>query len=49
MSRLGGAPRPVHWRSFYPPPPSRQGKKVVIPLCGGNVDTPVLGRVIERG
>ena len=25
-----------------------KGKKVVIPLCGGNVDTPVLGRVMER-
>ncbi len=27
----------------------RQGKRVVVPLCGGNVDTPVLGRVLERG
>lgn len=26
-----------------------KGKKVVIPLCGGNVDTTQLGRVIERG
>jgi threonine dehydratase len=26
-----------------------RGKKVVVPLCGGNVDTPVLGRVMERG
>lgn len=26
-----------------------QGKRVVVPLCGGNVDTPVLGRVLERG
>lgn len=25
------------------------GKNVVIPLCGGNIDTTVLGRVIERG
>ena len=25
------------------------GKKVVIPLCGGNIDVPVLGRVIDRG
>ncbi|CAM9306076.1 unnamed protein product [Pylaiella littoralis] len=24
-------------------------KKVVIPLCGGNIDVPVLGRVIDRG
>jgi threonine dehydratase len=29
--------------------PELEGKRVVIPLCGGNVDTPVLGRVIERG
>lgn len=26
-----------------------RGKKVVVPLCGGNIDTTVLGRVIERG
>jgi len=26
-----------------------EGKKVVTVLCGGNIDTPVLGRVIERG
>lgn len=25
------------------------GRHVVLPLCGGNVDTPVLGRVLERG
>lgn len=25
------------------------GKNVVIPLCGGNIDTTTLGRVIERG
>jgi threonine dehydratase len=25
------------------------GKKVVIPLCGGNIDTTVLGRIVERG
>jgi threonine dehydratase len=29
--------------------PELQGKTVVVPLCGGNVDTPVLGRVLERG
>jgi threonine dehydratase len=29
--------------------PELRGKKVVLPLCGGNVDTPVLGRVLERG
>ena len=26
-----------------------KGKKVVVPLCGGNIDTTVLGRVLERG
>jgi threonine dehydratase len=26
-----------------------KGKNVVVPLCGGNIDTTVLGRVIERG
>ena len=26
-----------------------QGKQVVIPLCGGNIDTSTLGRVIDRG
>ena len=26
-----------------------RGKTVVIPLCGGNIDTTVLGRVIDRG
>lgn len=29
--------------------PALKGKKVVIPLCGGNIDVPVLGRVIDRG
>ncbi len=29
--------------------PELAGKKVVFPLCGGNLDTPVLGRIIERG
>ncbi|CBN79579.1 conserved unknown protein [Ectocarpus siliculosus] len=29
--------------------PGLKGKKVVIPLCGGNIDVPVLGRVIDRG
>jgi threonine dehydratase len=24
-------------------------KRVVVPLCGGNIDTTVLGRVLERG
>lgn len=26
-----------------------QGKRVVVPLCGGNIDTTVLGRVLDRG
>ncbi|CAM9739906.1 unnamed protein product [Chrysoparadoxa australica] len=29
--------------------PELKGKKVVVPLCGGNIDVPVLGRVIDRG
>src|SRR5207248_2379586 len=29
--------------------PELAGKKVVLPLCGGNIDTNILGRVIERG
>jgi len=29
--------------------PELQGKKVVIPLCGGNIDTTILGRCLERG
>merc|ERR1711962_194154 len=29
--------------------PELQGKKVVLPLCGGNIDTTLLGRCLERG
>jgi threonine dehydratase len=29
--------------------PELKGKKVVLPLCGGNIDLTTLGRVIERG
>ena len=29
--------------------PELNGKKVVLPLCGGNIDLNMLGRVIERG
>lgn len=29
--------------------PDLKGKNIVVPLCGGNIDTTVLGRVIERG
>src|SRR5258706_578030 len=29
--------------------PELKGKTVVLPLCGGNIDMNVLGRVIERG
>ena len=29
--------------------PDLKGKNIVVPLCGGNIDTTVLGRVLERG
>lgn len=29
--------------------PELRGRKVVLPLCGGNIDTNILGRIIERG
>ncbi|XP_057311655.1 putative threonine dehydratase [Hydractinia symbiolongicarpus] len=29
--------------------PELKGKRVVFPLCGGNIDSTVLGRVIDRG
>jgi threonine dehydratase len=29
--------------------PHLKGKKVVLPLCGGNIDSSTLGRVLERG
>ena len=29
--------------------PDMKGKNIVVPLCGGNIDTTVLGRVIDRG
>ncbi len=29
--------------------PDLAGKTVVLPLCGGNIDPPMIGRVIERG
>jgi len=29
--------------------PDLAGKKVVLPLCGGHIDTNILGRIIERG
>jgi threonine dehydratase len=29
--------------------PELRCKKVVLPLCGGNIDTNILGRIIERG
>jgi threonine dehydratase len=29
--------------------PELEGKNVVLPLSGGNIDTPILGRVLERG
>ena len=29
--------------------PEFKGKNIVVPLCGGNIDTTVLGRVLDRG
>lgn len=29
--------------------PHLKGKKVVLPLCGGNIDTSTLGKILERG
>jgi threonine dehydratase len=29
--------------------PELKGRKVVLPLCGGNIDTNILGRILERG
>jgi threonine dehydratase len=29
--------------------PEMKGKNIIIPLCGGNIDTTVLGRVLDRG
>lgn len=29
--------------------PELAGRRVVLPLCGGNIDTPMLGRIIDRG
>jgi len=29
--------------------PKLKGKTIVLPLTGGNIDTPILGRVLERG
>eukprot|EP00979_Chaetoceros_neogracilis_P005473 scaffold996_cov271-Chaetoceros_neogracile.AAC.10 len=29
--------------------PELKGKNIVVPLCGGNIDTTTLGRVIDRG
>jgi threonine dehydratase len=29
--------------------PELKGKNIIVPMCGGNIDTTVLGRVIERG
>ncbi len=29
--------------------PELKGKKVVLPLCGGNIDTTTLGQIIDRG
>jgi threonine dehydratase len=29
--------------------PDLKGKNIIVPLCGGNIDTTVLGRVMDRG
>jgi threonine dehydratase len=29
--------------------PDMKGKTIIVPLCGGNIDTTVLGRVLDRG
>lgn len=29
--------------------PDMKGKNIIIPLCGGNIDTTTLGRVLDRG
>lgn len=29
--------------------PDMKGKNIIVPLCGGNIDTTVLGRVLDRG
>lgn len=29
--------------------PELKGKNIVVPLCGGNIDTTTLSRVIDRG
>ena len=29
--------------------PDMKGKNIVVPLCGGNIDTTLLGRVLDRG
>ncbi|MFO1497374.1 MAG: threonine ammonia-lyase [Verrucomicrobiota bacterium] len=29
--------------------PELKGRNVILPLCGGNIDTTILGRVLERG
>jgi threonine dehydratase len=29
--------------------PHLKGKKVLLPLCGGNIDTSTLGKILERG
>jgi threonine dehydratase len=42
----GATPLAVCLRNMVP---ELKGKKVVLPLCGGNIDTNILGRVIDRG
>ena len=42
----GAAPLAACLAGFLP---ELKGKNVVFPLSGGNIDTPILGRVLERG
>eukprot|EP00966_Prymnesium_polylepis_P016313 376087-Prymnesium_polylepis.1 len=48
-ARRAAAPPHVHAASPNATPQDMKGKNVVVPLCGGNIDVNVLGRVIERG
>jgi threonine dehydratase len=38
-----------HYHHLQSSSSSRSGKRVCVPLCGGNIDPVTLGRVIDRG
>jgi len=40
---------PIPGSPHLQPPIDLRGRTVVVPLCGGNIDPPLIGRVIERG